>query len=74
MLKLEMVEETKSQILAKNLVHTDEKTLILAILLEKANRLKKLFDKEEVTAIREKIKNQSTHHEAIQKRIAFWMN
>ncbi|MDO5097027.1 MAG: GPP34 family phosphoprotein [Peptostreptococcaceae bacterium] len=69
--KPETVEEIKSQIQAKNLDNADEKQLTLAFLLEKANRLKKLFDKEEVTAIREKIKIQSAHHEAIQKMITF---
>ncbi|MDO5062687.1 MAG: GPP34 family phosphoprotein [Peptostreptococcaceae bacterium] len=69
--KPEVVEEIKSQIRAKNLDNADEKQLTLAFLLEKANRLKKLFDKDEVTAIREKIKSQSVHHEAIQKMITF---
>lgn len=69
--KLEMVEKIKSQIRAKILTCSDENALTLAFLLEKADRLKKLFDKDEVTSIREKIKSQSTHHEAIQKMISF---
>ncbi|MDO4711978.1 MAG: GPP34 family phosphoprotein, partial [Peptostreptococcaceae bacterium] len=69
--KPEILEEVRSQILPEKLEAADEKQMTLAFLLDKANRLKKLFDKDEVKAIREQIKKQNADHAAIQKIVTF---
>lgn len=64
-------EDIKSKILSRNLVCGDKKNWMLAFLIDKANRLKKLFDKEEAKAIHKKIKSHRTENVAVQKMLSF---